>query len=152
MENGNCSLFYCSVLAAVHIYQPWKGLVLYLQTGLGGKARGDGRRKTREVGCSSVIKKGVRDSPSSHSAREGEGNQSFNPSYCFCGRPHSWRFKLKDQMYNLGIFPDTLLKHCLTVTKLVVLSKVQPLCPCTSEWTLLAGLLYPQSRILVIFH
>lgn len=55
-------------------------------------------------------------------------------------------------MWNLGIFPDTLLKHSLAVAELIALSKVQTVCPCTRELTLLAGLIYSQSWILAIFH
>lgn len=55
-------------------------------------------------------------------------------------------------MWNLGNFPDRLLKHCLIVAELIVLSKVQTLRPCTRELTVLAGLPYSQLWILAIFH
>lgn len=78
---------------------------------------------------------------------EGEGTQSFNPSHFFFNHSRSQSFKLKDQiiwdLYNLGIFPDMLLKRYLTYTKLV--SNMQHLCPCAIEWTLLTGIAYHQS-------
>lgn len=86
-----------------------------------------GEEKGGRWAVAQSLRKDVRDSPSPNSAGGGEGNQSFNSSHRFCGRPRSQRFKLKDQMHNLGIFPDMLWKQCLTVTKLVALSKVQPL-------------------------